>query len=58
MNNYKIVYMVKGTEQISPLIAYVPAESEEQARILFMCSGKFYNTTDLSKVVISSIRKV
>lgn len=56
MKNYKITYMVLGTDSISPLTAYVPAETEEQARILFMCSGKFYNTTDLSKVVISSIR--
>lgn len=58
MKNYKIVYTVRGAETIFPLIAYVPGDSEEDAKLRFMCSGKFYNTNDLSKVVIESIRRI
>jgi len=56
MNNYKITYVVMGSSAPTPLEIIVPGESEQDAKVNFWCSGKFYYTNDVRKVVIQSIR--
>ena len=58
MNNYRITYIVMGSSSPLPLEKVVPGESEQDAIERFSCSGVFYYTNDVRKVVIQSVRKI